>query len=96
MLYKPELINSLFEIVKQFVWEGGGDGDGWIISPYYVEYADLFEKYENGLPGKLGWLKDRQDGEGIIQFSNKQESICFIGNRAGLPNWAGNIVVEIH
>lgn len=103
MLYKlgltienieEKMWTSLFLTLKLFVSSGGGDGDGWVISEFYREIADQFEKYEQN--GDKLYLEriDNYDGA-MIAFINDQESISFTNDRKLLPEWAGDIVVEI-
>lgn len=82
----------LFEAIRLSIIDAGGDGDGWVVSQHYTELADLFERYETE-HGK--WFPIRSNREGMIEFIHEQESICFVSDRSLLPNYAGDIIVEI-
>ena len=43
---ESELLSNLFKVVKSFVWNSGGDGDGWVISERFQELAEAFEVHE--------------------------------------------------
>ena len=90
----PELEqwHKLFDIVKVFVYEAGGDGDGFIIAPDYQKLADAFEKYENN--GDKYFVRRHEVIDGAISFSFGQEGITFLRDRTFLPNWAGEITIE--
>lgn len=83
---------KLFDAVRYFVWRGGGDGDGWIVSHRYKELAGIFREYENRI-GK--WFTDEQISDGCITFCRGQESVAFIDAREKMPAWAGDIIVEL-
>ena len=83
----------LFEAVRLFVLDSGGDGDGWIVSGRYRELADKFEAHEKQHEKK--WFLNRQDGEGEVCFYEQQESINFVTDMGKLPKWAGDIIVQV-
>ena len=87
-----EGLHKLFEAVKLFVLESGGDGDGWIIYERYKELADIFHDYEmeHG-----NWFHRRHDTESYISFGHEQEVVIFVPSREKLPNWPADIIVEI-
>jgi hypothetical protein len=87
-------LHKLFEIVKAYVLNSGGDGDGWIISENFKDKADQFETYEKNCGDP--WFIEKYENENNITFSNNQESISFVSLEYQLPEWAGDIIVRIH
>ena len=87
-----ELLNKLFEVVRNFVLGSGGDGDGFIISEQYQKLANSFEAYEKQ---HGNWFITRSEFEGCIVFGNNQEAVFFMKDRTTLPNWKGDIIIEI-
>lgn len=88
-----ELLYKLFEVVKLYTLSAGGDGDGWIISEHYKEYAGQFEAYEKQ---SSNWFTERYNGDGIVAFGHNQEAVHFASTDYQLPEWAGDIVVRIY
>lgn len=81
-------LHKVFVIVKEYVWEQGGDGWGYILSRHYKLIADEFQEWENSLPnespewGKTKWFTDRQDTDDATIFGNGQEAIIFMDEDA--------------
>ena len=75
-----ETLHHLFESVRLFVFQSGGDGGGWIVSDNYISLADAFEKFEND-NGK--WFIERTNfpEKQTVLFSNSQEYIGFTSQK---------------
>ena len=87
-----ELLFKLFEAVVAFVLSAGGDGDGWVVSEDFVALADSFDRYER----KHGnWFTEKSVGMKSVCFIHGQETICFVESRDDIPEWAGDILVEL-
>ncbi len=83
---------KLFDVINAIVGDSGGDGDGWIVSDRYRELADKYSLY---LIEKDNWFNSRCDQDGIITFSNNQETICFVNSTNFLPSdYDGDIIVQ--
>ena len=89
---RAKLQVKLFEVVRVYTLSVGGDGDGWIVSSRYAALADAFEKYEKE---NENWFTERGSGDGIVWFGNNQEAVYFVKDRTLLPDWAGDIIVEV-
>lgn len=88
-----ESIGVLFAL-RSTTLAAGGDGDGWLISPTYREWAELFARYEGALVRPL--FTQRRETESAITFSHDEESIRFTDVRpmsAGVGAW--DIVIEV-
>lgn len=88
-------LHALFAVVIEFVYESGGDGDGWIVSENYKALARAFGEWrvDKGWLGSVafGTYEEREDQ---ISFYDNQESVHFVGDRTQLAPWAGDIIVE--
>ena len=77
------MLNTLFSAVRQFVLDGGGDGDRWIVSPRGEELARQFESYENSL--SAAWFTSKMEFDNQITFSNELESVNFVQQHSQVP-----------
>ena len=73
---------ELFKVVKQYIFNSGGDGDGYIVSQRYVELANRFEKIEKETDQ---WLIERRDCNGVISLGAGQEYLLFVKDRSYMP-----------
>ena len=73
---------ELFKVVKTYIFNVGGDGDGYIVSQRYIELANRFEEIEKETDQ---WLIERRDRDGVISLGVGQEYILFVKDRSYLP-----------
>lgn len=100
-MYNTETLAALFETLRLFVLAAGGDGDGYLVSENYREYADLFERYEQQF---AGFFVERTELENFVTFSSGpqgQEAVIFCATLKQLPqvggvDYIGDIVIRIH
>lgn len=95
-MYKEKQLIPLFIAVREFVRAAGGDGDGYIISKNYLQYANEFEVWEQN-NGR--WFVERDTNDGFVAFLHNQEAIIFASDLSKLPqcgsDYIGDIVVRV-
>lgn len=86
------ILASLFETIKRFVLDDGGDGDACVVCPRYRELADRFEAYEKS---HGDWFTERIELPNSITFAHDQEWIRFIPRQPVPSVGKPSITVEI-
>jgi hypothetical protein len=83
-----DIIHKLFDVVAWHVFQSGGDGEGWIISPNYKMLAEEFGKYDT-------WFTETFSGDEYITFMQGQEGIIFTNEKTA-SEYEAEIVVRIN
>ena len=80
-----------FELLTELCQSAGGDGDACIVSEYYMNFANQYEKWVNETYKNM---YNRTDGENFVSFYEQQESILFCNDNYKLPAWVDNILIH--
>lgn len=81
-----------FELLTELAHDAGGDGDACIVSEYYVDFANQYEKWVNETyPGR--YVRRNHVNE-IIFTAKPEENIVFCNDEVDLPSWVDNRLVH--
>jgi hypothetical protein len=77
-----------FELLTDLAQAAGGDGDACIVSEYYENFANQYEKWVNE---KYPNRYKRTNSVNIISFSSEpEEGVHFCNDESVLPSWLDN------
>lgn len=81
--HAPDVLASLFDAVRKVVFESGGDGEAWFVSP------DAFALATRFMNGETWFTEYRESADHHVRsFYHNQEGVCFTDRRECVP---GNV-----
>lgn len=90
-----ECVNAVLKSLQLACFMASGDGDAWLISPEYRKWADAFEAYQASMNECWPLERTEHPDHPVVVFQREQEAVIFVPDRSHLPNWMGDIVVEV-